>query len=141
MSDGPKKFLIIGTPAAGQASAAGRLGTYTGTRVLDAPEGESWIVATTDIDAVGPMLAEVNLVLWLDYSPLACTFSALGGVLGGNDRPLGQLLSDIWAIPKEGRPRIEKQLEALRPEQTVFRLTRKRDLDFWFARFATRLGV
>ena len=141
MSDGPKKFLIIGTPAAGQVSAAGKLANYTSIRVLDAPKGDAWIVPTTDIKALGPILAEVNLVLWLDYSPLTCSFNALGGVLGGNDRPLGHLLSDIWAIPKEGRPRIEKALETLTPEQTVFRLTRKRDLDFWFARFATRLGV
>jgi len=141
MSEGLQRFLVIGTPAAGQVAAAAKLSGYTNIRLSDAPDGDRWIVATTDIDAIDDWLNQVQLVLWLDYSPMACSFNALGGILGGNDRPFGTLMSDIWAMPKDGRSRIERKLESLSAEQTVFRLTRKRDLDFWFARFATRLGV
>jgi len=137
---GPQRILIVGTPCSGRRDTAERLAGYTRLPLVEAPQDDGWIVVAETIDAIDAASGYANLILWLDFGRAGCLMRALGRSLTGIVS-FGDTAREIWATPKQGRPRIARKLEGLRPEQTVMQVTRRKDLNFWIARFATRLGV
>lgn len=157
------RIVILGCAGSGKTTLARKLGDRLGVPVIcldaiwrsdwgekevpyfrdlmkKAHAGAEWIsdgnfaVSTFDI-----RLPRATLVIWLERSRLACTWSAITRVFKRGEahriRKLGDVLAFIWRFDRINRPRIEACRISHGPGVPLRRLTGSRDIEAFLSSY------
>lgn len=115
----------------------------------DALKGEAWIMDGNFGGTMEMRMAACDTVIFLELPRLVCIYRILKRVArhygkkrpdmaeGCNEKFDWKFIKWVWNYPEKTKPKAEAIMNKFRDEKTVIRLTSRKEIESFFARFSS----